>query len=66
MDTWLIYSLLILIAIGIAYFFFYRKMKGQTDQFNKMYSTNKEVRDIFVLNKKIVKQPVRPVSSFLK
>ena len=66
MDTWLIYSLLILIAIGIAYFFFYRKMKGQTDEFNKMYSTNKEVRDIFVLNKKIVKQPVRPGLKFPK
>ena len=66
MNTWIISSIAIVVVLGIVYFFLFRKMKGQTDQFNQMYSAHKEVRDIFVLNKKIVKQPVRPGLKFPK
>ncbi|RKD22721.1 hypothetical protein BEP19_10735 [Ammoniphilus oxalaticus] len=66
MKTWLIVTLIVLLVVGIVYFFLYRRMKGQADQFNKMYSAHKDVRDIFVLNKKIVKQPVRPGLKFPK
>src|SRR5699024_172815 len=66
MNTWLIVTLVTLLILGVAYFFLYRRMKGQADEFNKMYSAHKEVRDIFVLNKKIVKQPARPGLKFPK
>ncbi len=63
---WLISSIVLLLALGIGYYFIYRKMKDRTNEFNKMYGAHKETKDIFVLNKKIVKQPIRPGLKFPK
>lgn len=66
MSTWLISTLISLLILGVGFYFLYRRTKKQADEFNKMYSAHKEVRDIFVLNKKIVKQPARPGLKFPK
>ncbi|MBP1933782.1 hypothetical protein [Ammoniphilus resinae] len=63
---WWTSTIIILVVLGVAYYFLYRKMKQRTNDFNKMYSAHKEVREIFVLNKKIVKQPIRPGLKFPK
>lgn len=54
------------IVLAVVYFFLYRRMKRQKDEFDKMYSSHKEVKEIFVINKKIEKQPARPGMKFPK
>lgn len=64
--TWWISSAIILVALVIAYFFLYRSMNQKKSEFDKMYKTHKQVKEIFVLNKKIVKQPMREGLKFPK
>jgi heme/copper-type cytochrome/quinol oxidase subunit 2 len=64
--AWWIWTLISVAVLGIAYFFLFRTMKRRQDEFNQMYSAHKEVKDIFVLNKKITKVPVRPGLKFPK
>ncbi|HJV46153.1 MAG TPA: hypothetical protein VJ824_10575 [Bacillota bacterium] len=64
--TWLITSAIILVVLAIAYFFLYRSMNQKKSDFDKMYKTHKQVKEIFVLNKKIVKQPIREGLKFPK
>lgn len=63
--TWLLTGLLIA-ALGIGYYFLYRSMNKKKAEFDKMYSAHKQVKEIFVLNKKMVKQPMREGLKFPK
>lgn len=60
------WTLGITIVIAVVAFFMYRKMNAQKAEFDKMYGASKQVMNIFVLSKKIVKQPIRPGLKFPK
>ncbi|WP_134701751.1 hypothetical protein [Ammoniphilus sp. YIM 78166] len=64
--AWWMYTIIILAVTGIIYFVLYRSMKKRQAEFEKMYRAHKEVREIFVLHKKMVKQPIRPNLKFPK
>jgi hypothetical protein len=64
--TWWITTAIIVVALAVAYYFLYRSMNQRKSEFDKMYKTNKQVKEIFVLNKKIVKQPMREGLKFPK
>lgn len=63
--TWWIVAI-VLLLLGVAYYFLYRSMNRRKAEFDKMYSAHKEVREIFVMNKQIVKQPLREGLKFPK
>jgi hypothetical protein len=50
--------LIALVLLGVAYWFAYRAMMKRKQAFDMQYNAHKETRDVFVLNKKVVRQPV--------
>lgn len=54
---WTIIPLILLIGL---YIYAYRKMKKQKEEFDAQYNAYKEIKEIFVLGKKVTRQPVRP------
>ncbi|MEW9668631.1 hypothetical protein ABLT31_07235 [Ammoniphilus sp. 3BR4] len=64
--AWWMYTIILIVITGIIYYFLYRSMKKRQNEFDAMYRAHKEVREIFVLHKKMVKQPIRPNLKFPK
>jgi hypothetical protein len=62
-TTWLWILIPIALLIGL-YIYAFRRMQKQKEQFDIQYNTYKETREIFVLGKKIVRQPVRETGPY--
>ncbi|GIM45158.1 hypothetical protein DNHGIG_07070 [Collibacillus ludicampi] len=62
-STWIWILIPIALLIGL-YIYAFRRFQKQKEQFDVQYNTYKETKEIFVLGKKIVRQPVREEGPF--
>jgi hypothetical protein len=63
---WIIEIVIALLILGAAYYWMFRTAKKRQKAFDEQYNAYKQTSEIFVLNKKIVKQPINPKVKFLK